>query len=321
MTKRLEGEKGAYAHDLSVIVLTYRSDFEKLRQTLLSLIYQKNVSMQIIVADDGSPENHQDKITELFEQHSFTDYKLVMNAQNQGTIRNFLSGIDAADGEFAKAISPGDFLVGDETLCHWLGFMKEKGCEWSFSEIVNYNTVNGNEAPASDVAQPVYVKPYLDENSSMARWNYVVLDDAAPGCAFMGRTQLKKRYAEELAAAGNKYAEDFIFRMMMFDGICGAYYPVATVFYEYGTGISTGKSKVWADRIFGEYLRMNELLARRQNPDAFQKKMLKYTKRKTSAFAMAFVPGKLRRFLKLHMRPRRFPVVFADTEEWRRKCR
>ena len=321
MAKGLAAGKEAYAYDLSVIVLTYHSDFDKLKRTLLSLIFQKNVSMEIIVADDGSAENHRDKVTELFERHGFTDYKLVMNTQNQGTIRNFLSGIDTADGEFAKAISPGDFLASDDALCGWVRFMRQKGCEWSFSEIVNYIALNGGEVLASEIAQPVYIKPYIDENRSQARWNYVVLDDAAPGCAFMGKTQLKKRYAEELASAGNKYAEDLIFRMMMFDGVCGGYYPAATVFYEYGTGISTGKNKTWASRIFGEYLRMNELLAQRPNPDAFQRKMLKYTKRKTSAFAMIFVPGKLRRFLKLHLCPRRFPVALADSEEWREKCR
>ncbi len=321
MTKGLSAERKTYAYDVSAIVLTYHSDFQKLRQTLLSLILQENISMQIIVADDGSEENHRAEIIGLFDRHGFSDYKLVMNPVNRGTVFNYLSALEVAEGEYTKSLSPGDFLTGSDVLCGWLRFMRQKGCEWSFSEIINYNALNGREAPASDVAQPVYVKPYLDEDRLKMRWNYVVLDDAAPGCAFMGRTQLKKRYAGELASAGNKYAEDLIFRMMMFDGVCGGYYPVATVFYEYGTGISTGKSKVWASRIFSEYLRMNALLAQRPNPDAFQRKMLKYTKRKTSAFAMIFVPGKLRRFIRLHLYPRRFPVAFDDSEEWRAKCR
>ena len=309
------------AYDVTVIVLTYHSTFSKLRQTLLSLIFQENVSMQIIVADDGSPENHREEMIELFAQYGFSDYKLVLNRQNQGTILNLVSGLEKADGIYTKCISPGDFLISGDTLCNWVRFMRENALDWSFSEIVNYSLDGDRETVSSEIAMPVYIKPYLDGDRSTMRWNYVVLDDAAPGCAFMGKTQLKKRYAEELASAGNKYAEDLIFRMMMFDGVCGGFYPAATVFYEYGTGISTGKNKTWASRIFGEYLRMNELLAQRPNPDAFQRKMLKYTKRKTSAFAMIFVPGKLRRFLKLHLCPRRFPVALADSEEWREKCR
>ena len=318
---KTEAVPGTRAYDVSAVVLTYHSDYAKLRQTLLSLIYQRDVLFQIIVADDGSPENHREKLVEFFAQQGFSDYKLVMNEQNQGTIRNFLSGLDAADSEYVKAISPGDFLAGCNILANWLSFLREKGCGWSFSEIVNYNIQDGKEILASEVAQPVYIEPYLDGDQSTMRWNYVVLDDAAPGCAFLGKTQLMKQYVEELADAGNKYAEDFMFRMMMFDGLCGCYYPVATVFYEFGTGISTGKSKEWAKRIFDEYLRMNELLAQRQNLDAFQMKMLKYARRKTSAFAMLFVPGKLKRFLKLHNSPRLFPVSLTDSEEWRRKCR
>lgn len=317
-----DGEKCAVRpYDVSVIVLTYHSDFQKLRQTLLSLIFQKNISMQIIVTDDGSPENHHDRIVELFAQHGFTDYKLVMNPENQGTIRNYISGLDTADGLYTKALSPGDFLSGGDVLCKWLGFMREKRLDWSFSEIVNYRIEDGMERVSSTVAMPVYIKPYLDVNTARMRWNYVVLDDVAPGCAFVGRTDLMRRYACELADAGNRYAEDYMFRMMMFDGVCGGYYPVATTFYEFGTGVSSGRSKAWAKVLFEEYRRMNRLLEERKAPDAFQSKMLKYTRRKTSAFGMVFVPGKLRRVFRLRFRPRVFPVKLSDSAEWRAKCR
>ena len=308
-------------YDVTALVLTYHSDFNKLRQTLLSLIHQEAVSLQIVVADDGSPENHREEIAALFKQFGFSDYSLVMNPVNQGTIRNVISGLEAARGEYTKCISPGDFLAGPGVLGDWLRFMKDQGCDWSFSEIVNYHNEAGGERISTEMAQPVYVKPYLKGDRRRARWNYVVLDDAAPGCAMMGRTALKLRYARELADAGNRYAEDYLFRVMMFDGVYGEYYPVATTFYEFSTGISSGRSKEWNQRLFEEYLRMNRLMADRENQDAFQKRMVKYCLRKTSPFAMLFVPGKLRRFLKLHLHPRTWPVDLEASREWREKCR
>lgn len=321
MTMQARKTRRDCRYEVSAVVLTYHSDYAKLRQTLLSLILQEDVGLEIIVADDGSEENHRDAIEELFQQHGFSDYKLVMNPVNRGTIFNYISALEAAEGEFVKSLSPGDFLAAPDALSGWLKFMREKGSDWSFSEIINYHTEDGEERISTETAMPVYVKPYLEDDRKRARWNYVVLDDAAPGCAFMGRTELKLKYAKELADAGNKFGEDYLFRVMMFDGICGDYYPAATTFYEFATGISSGRSKEWTQLLFGEYLRMNRLMADRKDQDAFQRKMAKYVLRKTSAFAMLFVPGKLRRFLKLHLHPRTFPVNLADSEEWRRKCR
>ena len=317
-TRTAEGRRGC---DVTVLVLTYHPDPEKLRRTLLSILLQQDVSLEIVVADDGSEDNRREEIVDLFESHGFSDYRLVMNPRNRGTILNVISGLEVAAGEYTKCLSPGDFLAAPDALSGWLRFMREKGSDWSFSEVVNYHMEDGEERISTEMAMPIYAKPYLEGDRNRARWNYVVLDDVAPGCAFMGRTELKLRYAKELADAGNKFGEDYLFRVMMFDGVCGDYYPAATVFYEYATGISSGRSKKWTQLLFGEYLRMNRLMADRKGQDAFQRKMAKYALRKTSAFAMLFVPGKLRRFLKLHLRPRTFPVNLADSEEWRRKCR
>ena len=310
----------AYRYELSALVMTYHPDMAGLRRTLRSLMLQEGVRMEIIVADDGSGENHGEEIRALFAGQGYTDYKLVMNPVNRGTIRNLISGLEQAEGEYVKVLAPGDFLAGGGVLAGWLRDMREKGCEWSFAEAANYRREAGRDRIVSETAQPVYVRPYLEGDRQKARWNYVVLDDAAPGCCMIGKTALELRYARELAEAGNRYAEDHMFRVMMFDGICGSYYPRVAVFYEYGTGISTGRNKKWAGIIFGEHLRMNRLMAERENPDDFQRRMLKYTGRKTSALAMVFVPGKLRRFLKLQLRPRTFGFDFAGTESWREKC-
>ena len=61
-------------------------------------------------------------------------------------------------------------------------------------------------------------------------------------------------------------------------------------------------------------------MAERKNPDAFQQRMLKYALQKTSAFAMIFVPGKLRRFLKLQLFPRKYRTDITETEAWRKEC-
>ena len=168
---------------------------------------------------------------------------------------------------------------------------------------------------------PVYTAPYLKGDEEKARWNYVVLDDAAHGSAMLSKTAILLKYLRELKEQGCIYSEDMMYRVMIFDGIFGGYYPQATVFYEYGMGISTGKNKEWADKLFQDYLKVNQIICNRKQKDRMQQKMTVYARRKTSAFAMIFVPGKLWRWFRVNYWPRRYRVDFDESKNWRKLCR
>ena len=142
----------------------------------------------------------------------------------------------------------------------------------------NYQTFQdqANTLPDSDMlllrAQTLFylLYPYIREDFVKARWNYVVLDDVALGAAILGKTSLQMRYAKDLLSAEIRYAEDYMYRLMMFDGVSGSYFRSTTVFYEYGTGVSSGKSKAWKKKLFHEYILLGGLMAKRPDPDAFQ---------------------------------------------------
>lgn len=73
------------------------------------------------------------------------------------------------------------------------------------------------------------------------------------------------------------YAEDNIFRLMVFDGLVGYYYEKETTYYEYGSGVSTSKSDVWTERLIKDWNATNDLMHRRvRNNDLFQMKICKY---------------------------------------------
>ena len=183
-------EKGTsgWKYDVSVVVLSYHPEFAKEKQTILSAIYQKGISVQIIVADDGSEKNYRQELEELFSARGFVDYKLVMNEKNQGTIANYISALRAAEGEYTKAISPGDYLTGETVLRDWINYLRKEKTDWSFSEAIYYLTENGKDQSLAKAAFPVYTDPYFRHDIRKARWNYVVLDDAAHGCTMLGKT-------------------------------------------------------------------------------------------------------------------------------------
>lgn len=64
------------------------------------------------------------------------------------------------------------------------------------------------------------------------------------GAAIIAQKQVMLKYLQRIVGKV-KYAEDNIWRLMMFDGIVGCYFPYPAVLYETGTGVSTLGSNVW----------------------------------------------------------------------------
>ena len=311
----------SYPYEISFLVLTYHSEWASLRATLVSAILQKGISPEIVIADDGSGDFPRDKVEALFREYDFRDYQLILNETNRGTIANYISGLKACRGEYTKDIAPGDFLSREGLLREWTDATRKSGYEWSFADVQYYGTENGEMAAIPTPPFPVYLSPYRKHDDRKARWAYTVLDDSAHGAAMLGKTAVLLRYAEEIAATGNKYCEDYMYRIMMFDGICAAYYPETAVYYEFGTGISSGKSKKKKKQISDEFFRMSRKLLEKEPADAFQRKMQRMICRKSSFFAMAFIPGKLWRFLLFQIIRRKPRLNFESTKAWRELCR
>ena len=68
--------------EVSVVVVTYNSPFEKLENTLQSVIWQENVDFEIIIADDGSKSFDKERVENWFLTNGFKDYKFVLNLVN-----------------------------------------------------------------------------------------------------------------------------------------------------------------------------------------------------------------------------------------------
>ena len=309
------------AREVSVLVITYHPDLQKLRQTLRSILHQQDVRPEIIVADDGSENNLSREITSLFQEYAFEDYRLVMNPVNQGIVANCISGLSVATGAYAKIISPGDFFCSEHVLRDWLDDLRASGAKWSFCDIVCYRQADGQEVQVPGPRSPVYPQPYARHDEAGIRWNYVVLEDVAIGAAMLGETQLTLDYLRQLQAAGIRYAEDFMYRLMMFDGIPGAYWQKPGVFYETGEGISAGKDSVWVQRLFAEFLRLRRVMCDRKPSDPCQRRMRRAVRWKANRPMIYLFPGMLRRMKDSQRSVGLYPFDFAASERWRKLCR
>lgn len=236
---------------VSVAVLTYNPDLSKLFYTLDSILLQEGIDIEIVLSDDGSRENFQDTVEQYFHSHQFSNYRIVMNPVNRGTVWNAHSALVHATGTYVKFISPGDLLAERTTLQHWVSELIASGCSLSFSDAVYYNLQSDIPVPVQHRAAPQYVDCYLNCNYEAARYNYLVFDDFFLGAATLCTRELLLSYIEKICGKVI-YAEDNIYRMMQFDKIPVYYHPYCAVLYEHGCGVSTAANNIWRTRLIAD---------------------------------------------------------------------
>lgn len=105
--------------DFSVIIPTFnRSSF--LRQTLVSVLRQKRVSMEIIVIDDCSIDDTE-KVVKMFKDERI---KYIKNKKNLGAAINIPKCFHKATGKYIFALTDDDFILKEDTLNDILKIMK-----------------------------------------------------------------------------------------------------------------------------------------------------------------------------------------------------
>lgn len=312
----LNSEKIIY--EISVIVVTYNPSLNKLFDTLESILFQENIKFQIIIADDGSEKNYFEEIRNFFDNRKFKDYILIGNKVNQGTVLNYYSGLKCAIGKYIKGISPGDRLYAADTLRKWIDYLQKAGGEWSFSEAVYYQlNDNGEVQPVSVMAHPNDLTPYKKNNNNKIRWNYVVFSDMALGASILGTKAVQISYIEKIIYR-IVYAEDNIWRLMMFDGIVGVYYSEFTILYEYGSGISTSCNDVWGLKLNKDWNAANKIMFNKSDTaDPFQKSMIKAMKiiGGSDRWKRVFIKGKVMTYIKRKIKGRKTVKILPKGEK------
>lgn len=249
-------------YKVSVVVVTYNPSEKKLRDTLKSILLQKNIAYQIVIADDGSRTPRQDVSEALFAQCGFTDYEIVANPQNRGTVYNVLSGVERSTGQYVKVISPGDMLNGEDILYNWVADMEKENAQLSFSDAVCYGAEDGQFQLVQGTAHPKNITCYLEKDIAQIRRNYLIFDDLMLGAAIVCRRDVLLDYLRQIAGKV-VYAEDNAYRLMVYDKIPMHYFAAEAVIYELGTGISTSGNDIWMQRLSKDWNACTQLLLAR----------------------------------------------------------
>ncbi len=250
-------------YDVTVTVLTYNSDWKKLKATLCSIIEQKNVKFQIIVSDDGSEKPLFEKTISFFEEADFQDYKLISNEKNEGTVCNFYHSISLADADYIKPISPGDLFYSNTVLSEWLSFTLEESADITFCLAVYYGVEAGNVLKViKQQHSPRNVRLYYKSPSSTYQDRVITnyfLNDGIRGAFILAKKEIFCYYIK-LLLHRVIYTEDLFMKLAILDNRRIVFYPQKGVYYEFGDGgISSSGNIVWMKRLARDGIVMDEI--------------------------------------------------------------
>ena len=241
MTEKIKKNK-----EISVIILTFNPKWDKTYMTLQSILKQINVDLEIVVTDDGSSNfiEFEKKLRGYFEQNNFTNYKIIHQENNVGTVCNMLIAAQKATRKYIKAISPGDTLFSCNSLCDWLDYITENDLDLSAGLAVWYENKFGEIKILDD--QPKMPK---NDRTLLPRFDYyecifnmLRYENQVHGASIVVDREILIKYMTLLKNNDIVLVEDLFFNIAILDKCKIGLYPQHVVWYEYNTGVGSSVS-------------------------------------------------------------------------------
>lgn len=122
-----------YEYDISIIIPIYNSE-NFLEECINSVVNQENVSLEIILVNDGSNDNSGN----IIEKYADTYNNIVsLHQPNSGVSKARNSGIDIAKGEYIGFLDSDDYMVEGQ-LYEALNICRENNLDLLFSTFENF---------------------------------------------------------------------------------------------------------------------------------------------------------------------------------------
>ena len=241
MTEKINGYK-----EISVIVLTYNPKWDKMYITLQSILKQKDINLEIIIADDGSPNfsEFENALISYFYQNEFVKYKIIHQDSNVGTVCNLLAAVQKTTFKYIKVISPGDALFSCSILCDWLDYVIANDLELSAGLAVWYEN-KSSEIKILDNYPKMPKNSHVllpNHNYYECVFNMLRYENQVHGASIIVNREILIKYMEMLKNNGIILIEDLFVNIAILDKCKVGFYPRYTVWYEFNTGVTSSVS-------------------------------------------------------------------------------
>lgn len=281
---RAKGTLGGIKMEISVLVCTYNSSEKNISYTLDSIMAQKYEDYEVIIADDGSADNHEEFIKNYFLRHDFRRYKLRLSKTNVGTIRNIYEGAMIASGTYIKPIGAGDAFAHKSVLSNAVSFMKRENAMIMFTDMRLFSNTSQGIVFYQNTTIPHKMKPWkTPEKHEEILENIIVYNDQISGASMF----YERKYLQNMMLILEKsvvYTEDLCQYIALLEGDTICYFPQCCILYECETGISTNPIASNKERIVKDKNNfMDEIFEKYgDNPYVKRRKKIEYIERTES---------------------------------------
>ena len=225
--------------DITVIVCTYNGTIESILVTIESIIKQKGIHVNLIVADDGSNDNHEDEIVRYLDRNEFRNYTLLMSKQNRGTVKSICDALNHVSTEYVKFIGQGDLIYDESSLLRVVEFMRKDDYGIAFGKMAGYNC-NDGKLNLVERFSPLDINSYIKQDYRKIISEFFLFLNGPCGAIQIYKTDIAKKYMNEIVGHV-KYCEDNVLGLFLIDGGKLGYFRDFIVWYEVGNGISSTK--------------------------------------------------------------------------------
>lgn len=116
---------------ITVITLTYKSEYEILFRTIESTLEQNYSRIELIIADDGTDGFDKEYVKKYIRDHKSTNlhsFSVLSKIHNEGTVKNYKDATNAANGDVIVNLSCGDFFYSRDVLEKIATHYQNKDC-------------------------------------------------------------------------------------------------------------------------------------------------------------------------------------------------
>lgn len=277
----------------SVVVLTYNNKLEQILLTLKSILEQKNIVCEIIIADDRSKQFYEKELEQFFLNNEFNNYTIIQQKKNVGTVKNLYTALEQCKGKYTKPIGAGDMLFNEETLFRMCNRMESEESVLGFGLVKRY-LKEGEIIETNITLIPNNLKIFLEKNRKEIYKTIIKYEQWIAGVALIYHTQKIKCLMQKMLDK-IVYCEDMVAAFVLLEGYTITYIPVYVMWYETGSGLSSRQQNCYSERIIQDQISLYQMIETREKNIWLKigKKIIHKVKRKRvrSLLKIIFQPG------------------------------
>lgn len=258
---------------ISIIILTYNSNFEKILMTIESILQQSYSDYEIIISDDGSSIDNLVHVEAYFQTIGFKRYILNRLVKNVGTVKSLISACKVASGKYIKPIGAGDLLFGEQTLGDMASFMEENQSLFAFGCMKSYQLDDMDNVRFSTFSAPRNLRPYKNNNQKLIKKNIVIAADWISGSTLFYNKEYILPKMEEISKYVT-YCEDLVQLLVVLESARVDFFPRHVLWYEFGDGVSTSSENALSVRLKRDHIHLWEYINDSYSEDSMLKSRL-----------------------------------------------